>query len=159
MKEYTGCRYDLTYSSFFVSPKIVKQAPYNINLAIPGSLTNHSPCCTAPYSTSQSIEPFMKCMFPRSDSMWYPRSEMLFLSFCLLHVRKKGRVILLDFEQTFGALQAVMVATMAVAVVLYALSDAVYLLCATIDLGLPVRARISELFIFQLCPLRDYSRY
>lgn len=41
---------------------------------------------------------------------------------------------------------------MAVAVVLYALSDALYFLCATVDLGLQVRTRISELLIFSAMP-------
>ena len=50
---------------------------------------------------------------------------MLFAFFCLLHVRQsKGGIV--RFEQTFGMLPVVMVPTMVVAVVLYALSDAVY---------------------------------
>ena len=83
-------------------------------------------------------------------------TEILF-AFCLRHVRQR-REILSDSEQNFWALRAVIVAAAHVRVpYMNALLDAVYFLCPAADPDLPVRARISELF--QLCPLRDHSRY
>ena len=70
----------------------------------------------------------MQCVFPRSDSppicgSSIPRCSLLF-SACGMFA--KARAILSDSEQTTGALRAVMVRMMVVAVVLYALSDVVY---------------------------------